>query len=133
MSTTADDARNDRGAHQPSGFPSPAADSLEADLNLHDLVVTHPTATFYFEMTTQSMRGVGILEHDILVVDRSLTPIAGAIVLAAVDGEFVVRIYRPQPDGVLLASAHPAYPPLRITAEMSCVVWGVVTAAVHRL
>lgn len=79
------------------------------------------------------MQGIGIYDHDILVVDRSQAPRLNSIVIVALDGELLVRRWCPQANQrVLLVAAHPAYPPIEVTAEMSCVVWGVVTAAVRR-
>ena len=80
------------------------------------------------------MQGIGIYDQDILVVDRSQTPTLNSIVIVVLDGELPARRWVPQPhpQRVLLVAAHPAYPPIEVTAEMSCEVWGVVTAAVRR-
>ncbi len=77
----------------PKGFASPAEDDLQVPLNLHKYVVSHPAATFFARMSGDAMVDHGIYDNDILVIDRSLTPESGSIVMAVVDGEFVVRVF----------------------------------------
>jgi DNA polymerase V len=124
-----------RERRETSGFPSPAEDHIEETLDLQQLLIKRPAATFYLEMTGNAMRGLGIYDHDVLVVDRSLTPTLNSIVVIVLDGELLVRRWCPQPGPerrLLLVAAHSAYPVLEVTPEMSCEVWGVVTAAVRR-
>ncbi len=78
----------------PAGFPSPAEGYLEEILSLHDLVVRNPTATFFVRVSGSSMERAGIHPGDILVVDRSLSPRSGHIVLAALGGEVTVKRLR---------------------------------------
>lgn len=116
-----------------SGFPSPAEDHAEATLDLHTLLVKRPAATFFLEMAGDAMRDAGVFSGDILVVDRSLTPTPGAVVVAVVEGSLLTRRYEPTPYGVLYLTAdHPAVRPIRIAGVMTCEVWGVVTYAIHR-
>lgn len=77
----------------PKGFASPAEDDLEVPLNLHKYVVQRPAATFFARMSGDAMVEYGIYDGDILVVDRSITPSKDSIVMAVVDGEFVVRLF----------------------------------------
>jgi DNA polymerase V len=78
-----------------AGFPSPADDYKENDLDLDDLVVKNPEATFYVQVTGDSMKDACIQEGDILVVDRSLSATHNTIIVALVNGEFTVkRLYR---------------------------------------
>lgn len=119
----------------PSGFPSPAEDHMEETLDLQQILIKRPSATYYVEMDGNAMRGLGIFDKDILVVDRSQRPVLNSIVIVVLDGEMLVRRWCPQPGPdkrFLLIAAHSAYPPIEVTAEMSCEVWGVVTAAVRR-
>ena len=74
-----------------AGFPSPAEDYLEQSLDLNELCIKHPAATYLVKVSGESMTGVGIFNGDILVVDRSLNPNAGDIVVACLDGEFTVK------------------------------------------
>ena len=77
-----------------AGFPSPAEQYLEPPLDLNELLVKRPAATYFVRVAGDSMIGRGIQDRDILVVDRSLTPAEGDVVIAAVDGEFTVKTYR---------------------------------------
>ena len=74
-----------------AGFPSPADDFAEKELNLHDLVVSCPAATFFVRVEGDSMKDANIFSGDILVVDRSKTASSGKIVIAVVNGEFTVK------------------------------------------
>ncbi len=79
------------GSKVSAGFPSPADDFVEARLDANDLVIDNPTATFFMRVSGESMADAGILPGDYIVVDRSVEPRAGMIVVAAVDGEFTVK------------------------------------------
>jgi DNA polymerase V len=117
----------------PAGFPSPADDFLEPSLNLHELMIKHPAATFFVKVVGDSMQGAGIHCGDILVVDRSLEPHDGKIVVAVINGEFTVKRIRRQADGKLfLLAENPDYPPLQVSEESNFQVWGVVTYAIHK-
>ncbi|WP_244125531.1 LexA family protein [Burkholderia gladioli] len=79
----------------PAGFPSPAQDHAQRRIDLNDVLVLNPLSTFLFNVEGDSMSGAGIWNGDKLVVDRSIDPKHGLIVLACVDGEFTVkRLYR---------------------------------------
>ena len=78
----------------PAGFPSPADDHMEGKLDLNTHLVKHPTATFFVKASGDSMLGAGIHDGDILVVDRSLEPRKGKVVIAAVDGQLTVNVYK---------------------------------------
>ncbi|MDH5297965.1 MAG: translesion error-prone DNA polymerase V autoproteolytic subunit [Desulfobulbaceae bacterium] len=116
-----------------AGFPSPADDYIERQLDLNELLITHPAATFFVRVAGDSMVGAGILHDDILVVDRSLDPASGRVVIAIVNGELTVKRLFRQGAACRLVAEHPDYPELAITEEMGFEVWGVVTAAIHRL
>lgn len=120
-------------AHVSCGFPSPAEDSAEASLNLHQYAVANPAATFFVRATGESMAGAGILAGDILVVDRSRQPHNGATVVAYVGGEFLVKKYRQRGKQVFLVPCHPDYPTMRIDDRDDVEMWGVVTFALHHL
>ena len=79
------------------GFPSPASDYLEGRLDLNAHSVTHPAATFYLRAEGESMTGVGIFPGDLLVVDKSLTPRHGDVVIALLDGGFTVKTLQLKP------------------------------------
>jgi DNA polymerase V len=74
-----------------AGFPSPADDYVEKTLDLNELLVQKPAATFFVRAQGESMLGVGIHPNDILVVDRSIEPVLGKIVICALNGELTVK------------------------------------------
>lgn len=115
-----------------AGFPSPAEQYVERPLDLNELLVARPAATYFVRAEGNSMEGVGIRSGDLLVVDRSLEAEDGAVVIACVDGEFTVKTLRKGRGGVRLEAANPAYAPIRFSGEMELRVFGVVTAVIHR-
>lgn len=115
-----------------AGFPSPAEDYVEGQLDLNDLCVRRPAATFFVRATGDSMRDAGISPGDLLVVDRSVRPANGLIVIAAVDGELCVKLFSRRPDGVYLLPANDAYPPIAVGEGAALEVWGVVTWVIHK-
>ncbi len=117
----------------PTGFPSPADDYVDTRLDLNDLLVKHPAATFFVRVEGDSMRGAGINPGDVLVVDRALEASDNDVVVAVVNGEFTVRRIRRERGKLLLISDNPELSPLEVTREMEFDVWGVVTYAIHRV
>ena len=115
-----------------AGFPSPADDFLEGKLDLNELMIEHPAATFFVRVSGNSMIGAGIHDGDMLAVDRSLTPIHGSIVIAVIDGELVVKRIRKAKRGLWLIPENNQYPPIRITKEHDLMIWGVVTYVIHK-
>ena len=115
----------------PAGFRSPAEPHLGDTLDLHDLLVPRPAATFFARVAGESLVGIGIHADDILVVDRSLTPSNGQVVVAALDGELVVKILERQGGQARLRSANPAYAPIDVNDGQLLEIWGVVTAVVR--
>jgi DNA polymerase V len=116
----------------PAGFPSPADDYLERQLDLHELLVEHPEATFFVRVEGDSMVGAGMYSGDILIVDRSLKAGHGKIIVALLNGEFTVKRLLAKGKKVYLAAENPRYAPLEITEESDFQVWGVVTYVIHR-
>ncbi len=114
-----------------AGFPSPADDYLEGTLDLNEHLIRRPAATFFLRVSGDSMTGAGIYPGDILIVDRSLPPADGRIVIAVVDGELTVKRLSRRPGRIRLLPENPRYPPIDITAEQDLRVWGVVVHAVH--
>ncbi len=116
-----------------AGFPSPADDYIEGQLDLNEYFVKHPAATFYVRVTGESMTGAGILPGDILVVDRSLDAAHDSIVIAVVDNELTVkRLYRKN-GRIELRPENPAYPIVRPKQETELVIWGVVSGVTRKL
>jgi len=115
-----------------AGFPSPAEQYVESALDLNELLVKHPAATFFVRAAGDSMLGAGIQSGDVLVVDRSLEAIDGAIVIASVDDEFTVKYFRHDTSGTRLEAANRHYEPIVFTGEMELRIFGVVTAVIHQ-
>ncbi|ARJ43960.1 DNA polymerase V [Pantoea alhagi] len=108
------------------GFPSPAQDYIEQRLDLNDLLVQRPSATYFVRVSGDSMIEGGISDGDMLVVDCSLTPEHGDIVVAAVEGEFTVKKLQLRPR-VQLVPMNPAYRPIVLNSEEGLQIFGVVT------
>ena len=115
-----------------AGFPSPAEQYAEMPLDLNELLVRNPPATYFVRASGDSMIGAGIRSGDILVVDRSLDAADGSIVIANVDGEFTVKFFRSGPDGVRLEAANPRYRAITFREGMELRLFGVVTAMIHQ-
>lgn len=116
-----------------AGFPSPADDYVEKTLDLNDLLIQKPAATFFVRAEGESMLGAGIHPNDILVVDRSLEPVVGKIVICALNGELTVKRLRSIGKEVVLGAENPAYPDIIVQEFIELVVWGVVTNVIHAL
>lgn len=116
-----------------AGFPSPAEDYITKKLDLHDLVVYNPTATFFIRVSGDSMVDATIFDGDVLIIDRSLPVVTGKIILAFLDGEFTVKTYVKTASGVRLVAANPAYKDIIIQPETDFRVWGVVTHTIHKM
>ena len=115
----------------PAGFPSPADDYVDRQLDLNDLLVQRPEATFFVRVEGDSMTGAGIHSGDLLVVDRTAEAAPGKVVVAAIDGELTVKRLRRSPDALWLVAENDAYPPQRVTTEL--VIWGVVRHVIHEV
>ncbi|MBW2598852.1 MAG: translesion error-prone DNA polymerase V autoproteolytic subunit [Deltaproteobacteria bacterium] len=116
-----------------AGFPSPAEDYIEGNLDLSTYLIKHPAATFFVKVSGSSMIDAGIHDGDILIVDRSLKPVNKKVVIAVVNGELTVRRIRVTKDKVVLISENKDYKPLQVEEEMDFEVWGVVTNVIHPL
>ena len=116
-----------------AGFPSPADDYIENRIDLNAYLVQHKEATFFLRVQGDSMTGLGILNNDLLVVDRSLQVEDGKIVIATVGGEFTVKQLVYSQKGCILKAANPEYQDIIVDSENDLEVWGVVRWAIHKL
>lgn len=116
-----------------AGFPSPADDYVETALDLNEYCMANRAACFFLRVTGHSMTGAGIHDGDILVVDRSITPKSGNVVIAVLDGELTVKRMVRKGGMVLLMPENKDYPVITIDPEQDFSVWGVVTFVVHKL
>ncbi len=115
-----------------AGFPSPADQYAEAPLDLNELMIRNTPATFFVRVAGDSMVDAGILDGDILVVDKSLASQNGDVVIASVDGDFTVKYLRKRGARVSLEAANAKYKPIVLSSEMELTIWGVVTGLVRR-
>lgn len=127
-----------------AGFPSPAEQYLEPPLDLNELLIKRPAATFFVRVEGDSMTGVGINDGDLLVVDRSLRPASGDVIIACVDGDFTVKTLRlgngergnallgEKGVKVWLEPANPNYPIITLESGQELDYFGKVTACIHQ-
>ncbi len=113
-----------------SGFPSPAQDYEGRTLDLNERLVKRPSASFFMTVTGDSMVSLGIQDGDLLLIDRSIEPRPGHILVALVEGEITVKRYQLIDKRPYLCSANPAYPPI-LVEDLDCQVWGVVRSVIH--
>lgn len=115
----------------PAGFPSPADDYSSERIDLNELLIAHPAATFFVRVQGSSMTGAGIHDGDLLIVDRSVTPRPGSVVVALVDGGFTVKRLIRQGGQTFLVAENPDYSPLLVNDDEGFEVWGVVLHVIH--
>ncbi|WP_372625459.1 translesion error-prone DNA polymerase V autoproteolytic subunit [Arsukibacterium sp.] len=115
-----------------AGFPSPAQDYIERTLDLNELCIRHPTATFFVRVEGDSMIDAGIYDGDVLVVDRAIDAEHGDIVVAALGHEFTVKQLATQPQLQLLPR-NPAYQPITLTEGDELNIFGVVTNVIRQM
>lgn len=116
----------------PAGFPSPADDYVEQRISLDEHLIARRDSTFFMRVAGESMRGLGIFDGDLLVVDRALPVTSGCVVIAVVDGEFTVKQLLNTANGQILRAAHPDYADMHIKPEQDFSIWGVVSWNVHK-
>ena len=115
-----------------AGFPSPADDYMDMDLDLHDHLVQNPSSTFCVKAIGESMKDAGIQSGDVMIVDRSLEPENRSIVLAVIDGDFTVKRVHVNDSELYLIPDNDAFTPIKIKEEMDFQIWGVVTFIIHK-
>lgn len=120
-------------ARLPAGFPSPADDYIEGKLDLNRHLIKHASATFFVRVSGDSMIDAGIHTGDLLIVDRSIEPVDGNVVIAALDGELTVKRLEKREGRLRLLPANRQYLPIDIQDQQSLEIWGVVTNVVHSL
>ncbi|BDR54467.1 hypothetical protein KIMH_05780 [Bombiscardovia apis] len=114
-----------------AGFPSVAQDYFSGEFSFDEHVIVHPNSTFIVRVAGDSMIGAGIFDNDLLIVDRSLTPTDGDVVIAILNDELTVKRLRCQGQQTYLHAENPAYPDFHPLEGEELVVWGVVTGNYH--
>lgn len=117
-----------------AGMPEMADDYIEGTVNLNNLLIPNPGKTFFVRATGESMIDVGIHSNDTLIVDRSVTPRNGHIVIAALNGELTVKRLSLENDGrVFLLPENAQFSPIPVTEDSDFHIWGVVTSSIRSL
>ena len=118
----------------PAGFPSPADDYLEGEIDLNRLLVERPAACYLMRVSGPSMSGAGIMDGDLVVVDRSVEAVPGHVVVAVVAGEMTIKRLRRTRDGrAVLRAENPDYPAVVVGEGNPAEVWGVVVGCVRKM
>lgn len=115
-----------------AGFPVPAEDDVETYLDLNTHLISKPSATFLVKVSGDSMILAGINDGDILVVDRSIEPKNGSIVIAVLNSELTVKRLHLEKGRCYLKPENDAYQPIEVESEMTFSIWGVVTSVIHQ-
>lgn len=117
-----------------AGFPSPAADYEGERIDIVREMNRHPETTFYARVCGDSMSQAGLLNGDIIVIDKSLEPRNGDFIVAAIDGEFTLKEFRLDQANHCgwLIPHNPDFKPIKVTSENNFSVWGVVTHCIHK-
>ena len=121
------------GIQIPAGFPSPAQDYIEENLDLNEYLIEHPMATYFVKVEGYSMINAEIYPGDILIVDRAVEPVHKKIVIAIVDGELTVKRLLSEKGKWYLAPDNPEFESIEINEDMNFKIWGVVTYAIHKM
>lgn len=117
----------------PAGFPSPAEDTAGTRLDLNQVLIKHPQATFILGVSGPSMRDAGIDDGDVVLVDRAIKPAHGDVVVAIVENEFTVKKLWKRAGRIKLQAANPTYPDIEPREGQTIGVWGVVTTAIKAM
>jgi len=115
-----------------AGFPSPADDYSEARLDLNKELITNESATFYARVRGDSMTLAGISDGDLLIIDKSKTPVNGSIVVCLIDGDFTVKRLNKKGNQFYLMPENDKYQPIKIKPENDVTIWGVVTYTIKK-
>ena len=114
-----------------AGFPSPADDFIEEMIDLNQVLVQNPTATFLWRVVGDCMIDVKIFPGDVVVVDRSLVPKHRNIVLAIIDGEPTLKRLNRRGGVMVLHNENAKLPPFTVAESTEISIWGVVTATIR--
>ena len=113
-----------------AGFPSPATDYIEDDVDLNTHLIKNPPATFIIRVQGKSMTDVGIYDGDLLIVDRSINPKNSSTVIANVNEELVVKTFVKGKNNNYLASGQNK---IELSENPNVIIWGTVTYVIHKL
>lgn len=113
-----------------AGFPSPAQDYIDLKIDLNTELITNPASTFYARVKGTSMKDAGIMDGDILVIDKSLEPKDGDTAICFIDGEFTLKYIKIDKEAIYLVPANEMFHPIKVTEENNFCIWGIVTYSI---
>ena len=114
-----------------AGFPSPADDYTEENIDLNEHLISNPSSTFFLRVKGDSMINAGIKDKDLIIVDKSLIAKPGDIVIAMIDGEFTIKRLSIKNDELYLKAENHNYPDFRFKNYINVQIWGVVIYSIH--
>ena len=114
-----------------AGFPSPSQDHYRGPIDLNENLILDRTSTFILKVAGDSMTGAGIFDGDQILVDRSIHPGIGDVVVAIIDGDLTLKRLARSSGGLILRAENPAFRSIPVEGEMELVIWGVVTYNIH--
>jgi len=114
-----------------AGFPSPADDYTEENIDLNEHLISNPFSTFFLRVKGESMINAGIKDKDLIIVDKSLIAKPGNIIIAMIDGEFTIKRLSIKNDELYLKAENNDYPDFRFKNHINVQIWGVVIYSIH--
>ena len=114
-----------------AGFPSPADDYTEENIDLNEHLISNPFSTFFLRVKGDSMINAGIKDKDLIIVDKSLIAKPGNIIIAMIDGEFTIKRLSIKNDELYLKAENNNYPDFRFQNHIDVQIWGVVIYSIH--
>ncbi len=116
-----------------AGFPSPAEDYIELGIDLNKYLIKNPISSFFLRVSGNSMNNAGIYNNDLLIIDRSINPVPGNIVVALLDGEFTLKRLIKEEDNYYLKADKENYPAINLYEYIDIQIWGVAIYSIHEL
>ena len=116
-----------------TGFGAAADDYAERGIDLNEQLIKNKPATFFFRMKGDAMKNAGIFDGDVLIVDRSIKPISGKIIIAILNGELLVRRFHKNFSSAFLIAENDRYKTINLAEFSDFAIWGLVTYVIHEV
>ena len=114
-----------------TGFGAAADDYAERGIDLNEELIRNKPATFFMRVRGEAMMGAGIFDGDMVIVDRSIKPSSGKIVIAVLDGDMLIRRFENRLNRIRLIPETPRLAPIEVDPFAAFSIWGVVTYVIH--